>query len=92
MFRKHLCTLTNFIFFAVVRKRYCKLFSVVLEKLCNNFYSTEYAEAVSLFMLEQPNLQKLFIEVYNSKEDTYQYFMQVAASCTEFIDKFLTSK
>ena len=60
--------------------------------LCAQLGTEEFSKALSQFSQEQPNLQKLLTEVYNSTEETYPFFIKVAADCTELIDRLMSSK
>ena len=63
-----------------------------MKTLCSQLGTEEYAKALSQFSQEQPNLQKLLTEVYHSTNETYPYFIKVAADCTELIERFMPSK
>ena len=64
----------------------------VMNTLCRQLGTEEYTKALSKFSQEQPNLQKLLTEVYNSTILTYPFFIKVAADCTELIERFMSSK
>lgn len=51
-----------------------------------------YTEAMSEFALEQPNLHKLLGEVQHTQQDTYPFFIEMAASCTDLIEVYMASK
>ena len=63
-----------------------------MKTLCSQLGTEEYTKALSQFSQEQPNLQKLLTEVYHSTNETYPYFIKVAADCTELIERFMPSK
>ena len=81
-----------YILFSEVRRRYCITFVKVMKTLCSQLGTEEYTKALSHFSQEQPNLQKLLTEVYQSTNETYPYFIKVAADCTELIERFMPSK
>lgn len=75
-----------------IRRRYCETFVKVMKTLCAQLGTEEFSKALSQFSQEQPNLQKLLTEVYNSTEETYPFFIKVAADCTELIDRFMSKE
>lgn len=75
-----------------IRRRYCETFVKVMKTLCRQLGTEEYTKALSQFSQEQPNLQKLLTEVYHSTNETYPYFIKIAADCTELIERFMSKE
>lgn len=52
--------------------------------------TAEYTKAMAEFSVEQPNLQKLLTEVHYTTEDTYHFFIEIATTCSQMIETFMT--
>ncbi|XP_052252183.1 uncharacterized protein LOC127858895 isoform X1 [Dreissena polymorpha] len=73
-----------------IRKRFCQTFTEVMTSISRRYTSQEYANALADFAFEQPNLQKLLLEIQYTTQDTYTFFIQMATESTEFIEQYLT--
>ena len=51
--------------------------------------STEYVEAITLFSLEYPNLQKLLQEVTYATCDTFRVFIELVTSSADLLHNFM---
>ncbi|KAH3834046.1 hypothetical protein DPMN_107364 [Dreissena polymorpha] len=60
-----------------------------MTSISRRFTSHEYASALADFAFEQPNLQKLLLEIQYTTQDTYTFFIRIATESTEFIEKYL---
>ncbi|XP_052250016.1 uncharacterized protein LOC127857584 [Dreissena polymorpha] len=61
-----------------------------MTSISRRYTSQEYANALADFAFEQPNLQKLLLEIQYTTQDTYTFFIRMATESTEFIEKYLT--
>ncbi|KAK3606708.1 hypothetical protein CHS0354_013869 [Potamilus streckersoni] len=75
-----------------VRKRFCKTFAEEIKKISDMMSTTDYTEALVLFGLENPNLQKLLTEVMYTKHDTYDFFIEVASTCSTLLKNLMASE
>lgn len=66
-------------------------FTEVMKEISRRMGTAEYTKAMSEFAVEQPNLCKLLREVNYTKEDTYPFFIEMASSCTELIEIYMSS-
>ncbi|KAK3580416.1 hypothetical protein CHS0354_012439 [Potamilus streckersoni] len=74
-----------------VRKRYCKTFTEEIKKINRLMSTTDYADALTLFGQENPNLQKLLTEILYSPHDTYHFFIEVVSTCSNLLENFMAS-
>ncbi|XP_061177203.1 uncharacterized protein LOC133185928 [Saccostrea echinata] len=63
----------------VVRIRFCKVFSEILQELENRTFTYEYQAALCQLNLEQQNFNKLFTDVFHCTGDTYENFVNIAS-------------
>ncbi|XP_052778286.1 uncharacterized protein LOC128215606 isoform X2 [Mya arenaria] len=75
-----------------IRSRYSKLFSRVMKDIAHRMGTCEYTKAIADFAVEQPNLRKFLHEVHHTKQDNYKFFIEVATSCTDLIEKFMAEE
>jgi hypothetical protein len=52
--------------------------------------TSEYTNAMAEYFIEQPNLQKLMIEVENTAQDNYKFFIEMVTNCTGMIEHFMS--
>ncbi|XP_052776487.1 uncharacterized protein LOC128214184 [Mya arenaria] len=85
---------TNFVIknLADVKSRYIRLFCGVMKDIADKMGTSEYTKAIAEFSMEQPNLRKLLWEVDDTKQDTYHFFIEIASSCTELIEKYMADQ
>ncbi|XP_053396220.1 uncharacterized protein LOC123550883 [Mercenaria mercenaria] len=72
-----------------IRARYCRIFSAVMQNISVRLGTVEYTQALAAFAVEQPNLQKLLTEVNYTRQDTYQFFIEMATNCTDLIERYM---
>ncbi|KAH3739803.1 uncharacterized protein LOC127850178 isoform X2 [Dreissena polymorpha] len=72
-----------------IRRRFCQTFTEVMTSISRRFTSPEYESALADFAFEQPNLQKLLLEVQFTTQDNYTFFIRMATESTDFIEKYL---
>ncbi|KAH3739806.1 uncharacterized protein LOC127850184 [Dreissena polymorpha] len=72
-----------------IRKRFCKTFTKVMTSISRRFTSQDYASALADFAFEQPNLQKLLLEIQYTTQDTYTFFIRMATESAVFIEQYL---
>ncbi|WAR23912.1 hypothetical protein MAR_037581 [Mya arenaria] len=63
-----------------------------LADIADKMGTSEYTKAIAEFSMEQPNLRKLLWEVDDTKQDTYHFFIEIASSCTELIEKYMADQ
>ncbi|XP_052802978.1 uncharacterized protein LOC128233371 isoform X1 [Mya arenaria] len=77
---------------AEVKSRYSRLFCGVMKDIADKMGTSEYTKALAEFSVEQPNLRKLLLEVHDTKQDNYHFFIEIASSCTELIEKYMADQ
>ncbi|KAL4232475.1 hypothetical protein ACF0H5_007167 [Mactra antiquata] len=75
-----------------LRKRYCEVFTEVVGNISEKLGSSEYASALTEFAAEQPNLVKLLGDVAYTRQDTYNFFIEIAAQYTALIERFMPAE
>ncbi|KAH3777910.1 hypothetical protein DPMN_179359 [Dreissena polymorpha] len=60
-----------------------------MTSISRRYTSHEYASALANFAFEQPNLQKLLLEIQYTTQDTYTFFIRMATESTQFIEQYL---
>lgn len=75
-----------------VRKRYCSIFSKILQEIILRFRTKHFMEALATFNLEHQNFLKLFTDVIYSTEDTYPVFIDLARKATGEIQYFMAKE
>ncbi|XP_060594579.1 uncharacterized protein LOC132748925 [Ruditapes philippinarum] len=73
-----------------VRRRYIQIFSAVMINISKRLNTSDYTNAMAEYFIEQPNLQKLLIEVENTAEDNYKFFIEMVINCTKIIEQFMS--
>uniref|UniRef100_K1PPD3 Uncharacterized protein n=1 Tax=Magallana gigas TaxID=29159 RepID=K1PPD3_MAGGI len=63
----------------VVRGRFCRIFSKILQELENKSFTSDYQWALCQLNLEQQNFNKLLTDVFHCTSDTYQVFVNIAS-------------
>ncbi|XP_062592689.1 uncharacterized protein LOC134254162 [Saccostrea cucullata] len=63
----------------VVRIRFCKVFSEILQELEKRTFTSEYQAALCQLNVEQQNFTKLFTDVFHCTGDTYDNFVNIAS-------------
>ena len=63
-----------------------------MKEIATKMSTVAYTEAMSVFVLEQPNLHKLLGEIRHTTEDTYPFFIEMASSCTDLIERYMASR
>jgi len=61
----------------------------VMRDISSRMDSTEYVEAITLFSLEYPNLQKLLQEVTYATSDTFRVFIDLVTSSADLLHNFM---
>ncbi|XP_060594576.1 uncharacterized protein LOC132748923 [Ruditapes philippinarum] len=73
-----------------IRRRYIQIFSVVMTNISKRLNTYEYTNAMAEYFIEQPNLQKLMMEVENTAQDNYKFFIEMVTNCTGMIEHFMS--
>ena len=81
----------NFFFFAVVRRRYAKVFYAVFDKLQRKLNSPQYTVALKDISLEHQNLQKLMTDVEYSDYETFPFFVKMVEIGQDMLETHLRS-
>eukprot|EP00105_Crassostrea_gigas_P006719 XP_011420762.1 PREDICTED: uncharacterized protein LOC105323358 [Crassostrea gigas] len=63
----------------LVRGRFCRIFSKILQELENKSFTSDYQWALCQLNLEQQNFNKLLTDVFHCTSDTYQVFVNIAS-------------
>lgn len=80
--RLYNCTSNTYIVFfsiAVVRGRFCRIFSEILQELENKSFTSDYQRALCQLNMEQQNFNKLLTDVLHCTSDTYHIFVNIAS-------------
>lgn len=73
-----------------VRRRYIEIFSAVMINISKRLNTSDYTNAMAEYFIEQPNLQKLLIEVENTAQDNYKFFIEMVTNCTGMIEHLMS--
>ncbi len=76
------------VFLVEVRRRYCVLFSKVMEDLSTKLLTSDCLDAVASLAREHPNLQKLMIDVEYSSQETYPVYIRMAENSSGVIEQY----
>nr|XP_019930855.2 uncharacterized protein LOC105348319 isoform X1 [Crassostrea gigas] len=63
----------------LVRGRFCRIFSEILQELENKSFTSDYQRALCQLNMEQQNFNKLLTDVLHCTSDTYQIFVNIAS-------------
>ncbi|XP_076076628.1 uncharacterized protein LOC143047445 isoform X1 [Mytilus galloprovincialis] len=72
-----------------IRKRYCKMFAELMHDICDKMETSQYAEALSMYNMEQQNFQKLMTDVMYTTEDTYPVYVDLATTAFPTMTRFV---
>ena len=72
-----------------IRTRYCKMFAELMLEISEKVESSQYAEALSMYNMEQQNFQKLMTDVIYTTEDTYPVYVDLATSAFPVMTRFV---
>eukprot|EP00105_Crassostrea_gigas_P046709 XP_019930857.1 PREDICTED: uncharacterized protein LOC109621212 isoform X2 [Crassostrea gigas] len=63
----------------LVRGRFCRIFSEILQELENKSFTSDYQRALCQLNMEQQNFNKLLTDVLHCTSDTYHIFVNIAS-------------
>ncbi|KAH3777913.1 hypothetical protein DPMN_179362 [Dreissena polymorpha] len=77
--------------FSEISRHFCQMFTEVMTNI-SRILCQRRMQAPWRITFEQPNQWKMLLEIQDTTEDTYTFFIWIATESTDFIEKYLAGE